>query len=300
MTNKALKYTVITLGVLGLLVVGGFLFLVDSLPSQSQLGTMLNKSSQSQSQNAQKPVQSKEADPTGVVDAIPPDNGDEEPYIPSTQGKTEASPETLEKIKMFMSEDPKDIRVCSHLNKAQTKKKEDVNIEGLFEDENREDPFYEALRVPLRAIFQDPSVVDLFTEVETLSAEKESSQNEASLLSKAAFYAKAAKTAANLYQQKAYFEQLGDRAEHLMVLSKLAALKPNLASDSRLYDYCLSVENSLKFNEEASVKEERTALLDLLNSVGVQPSELDFNPQSFMKFAIKLDNNQMNFTLKSE
>ncbi len=297
MTKKALKITVIILGFLGLLLIGSFFFAVNALPSQSELGAMLKKPA---AKPAVAPSVNQQVQDTGAQPPVEETEAELEPYIPSTQGKAETSPETMEKIKAFISEDPKDIRVCSNLMKAKAKKKEDVNIVNIFGDENREDPFFEAIRVPIKAIFQDPSVVELFSEVETLTTNQEATKETGSLLSKAAFYAKAAKTAAQLYQQKSYFEQLGDRAEHLSVLSKLAALKPEMANDSRVYDYCLSVENSLKFNEEASVKEERSALLQLLTELGVQPSELDFKPESFNKFAIKLDQNNLEFSLKGE
>lgn len=295
--NRILKISIIAIGILSLLFVGGLLFLVKELPSQSEIGSMLKKPL-GKSVLKTAPVQSQVNKDSNEL--APSEESEEDPYIPEAQGKSESSPEAFEKIKALMSEDQKDIRVCDNLTKAKIKKKEDVKIENIFEMENRDDPFYEAVRVPIRAIFQEPSVVELFSETETLMAEKANTGDSESILSKTAFYAKAARVAANLYQQKSYFEQLGDHAEHLMILSKLAALKPNLSSDSRVYDFCLAVENSLKFNEESSVKEERTALLELLSSVGVQPQELDFNPNSFNKFAIKLDKNQMQFTIKSE
>lgn len=281
MTKNALKITVIGFGIIGFLVVGVFFYLVTKLPSPSELRTLLTQPAPKV--RAEKEVQSPVAEsPT------------DEPYIPAAQGAAVTPPETMEKIKTLLNEDPKDIRVCDNLRNAQTKKKEEIKIENIFGDENREDPFYEALRIPMKAIFQDPSVVELISEVENMDRGPET------FLSKASFYGKAAKTAATLYQQKSYFEQLGDRAEHLMVISRLVALKPELASDSRIYDYCLAVENSLKFNEESSIKEERAALLDLLKTFGVEASALDFKPESFNKFAVKLSKNQFQFDLKSE
>lgn len=300
MKQKIVKYSVLAVGSLVVLFVAFFLVAVSQLPSKAQIGKILSRPlSVSEKIKELKEKTTQEAEGETIAADEAKEDATEEAYIPSVQPPAPPPSQTLEKIKLFMAEDPKDIRVCENLNQPFEIPKSEEETRRIFDSEDRNNPYIEALRTPIRAIFQDPNVAELISEIEPLSIEDLNSEEKETFLSKIGFYAKAAKAAAGLYQQKSYFEQMGDRASHLTALAKLASLKPNLSSDSRVQDYCLEVENALKFGEEVSVEEERKALLSLLDSIGVKPSEVGFDPTVYNKLLIKFDKNQLRFDLKN-
>jgi hypothetical protein len=212
-------------------------------------------------------------------------------------------------ITAMLDEDPRDIRVCDHLGNSKpdsvsrlSNKDNPYTVDELFGQE-RTDPLLEAYRVPLRAIFQEPSVADLLREVngyDTEGLDGKSESDRESFLGKVGFYARVARASANLVANKGTYEKLGDRANHLTVLAKLAIEQPKLRDDARVMDFCRKIQNDPNPPTSEALHAERTELLGLIADLGMKPKDVDFDPEDWTKFALKQTGNSLSISLSGK
>lgn len=232
-----------------------------------------------------------------------------ETLSPSGKLQAEEAPEETEKEKkkreeaqlMALIDEPRDdIRVCENLGKAPVLgKKELKNLEfaDLFSEKSRGDSLAEALRVPIKAVFQDTEFAGFmhdFLDVDTSGMEKAERD---SFLSKLGFYTRATMLVGHLVARKHDFETLGDRAMNLHALAKLAQKKPELAQDPAVLSACEALERSLGAGEETDAKTERQQIVALIKEQGLTPKDLDFDPDSYMNFQMQKTDKGLSFGL---
>lgn len=284
------KWLIVALlvGALGTLAV--LLLLVDSLPGPKELA---------QAVDAPPTKTPHETHDIGVADKTEVKTEDKaEP----TDSKSQENNKDV--ILAFMDEDPADIRVCDNLTQSkifeQSKDKKEMSFDDLFKDTSRTDPIAEALRIPIKAIFQDESVTSLLRDVMKVDTSKMNKKEKDSLLDKLGFYTRAATTAASLLSRKKHFEALGDRAIHMSLLSRIAILKPEKLESLNLQGICEDMERSIVNGEKTSVKQERKKILALIKDAGLTPADLKFDPEQFLNFDVKMTDNNVSFTLSGK
>lgn len=209
-----------------------------------------------------------------------------------------------ESILALLDEDPRDIRVCAQLGKSKIDPRaKDLRIDfsEAFGAE-RGDSVMEAYRVPIRAIFQEPSFAGLMREIDRYgdSIDGKPESDRESFLQKMGFYARVARTGATLLAEKGKFERLGDRANHLTVLAKMALLQPSLRDDSRLGDFCRRIQDDDPAPTAESVRAERRDLLALIADMGMKPEDLGFDPEDWTKFSVQSGRHQFSVSLSGK
>jgi hypothetical protein len=278
--------SVVAIGCLASL--GGTAYVIDQLPSPRKLSQALDQ------------VGAPQSTPTTV--ATTPSAAPTAAAAKGGAAPTTTSPETLKVALLNLTTaDKTDVRVCENLGHSRVVgpdgKLKDMNIDALISPEARTDSVAEAMRYPIITMFQDEDFASLIQDVATPEAHSKDKAERESFFEKVGFYARATKTVAKMYARKNEFEAMGDRANHLAVLAKLAIRKPELVGTTALMDVCENMQRTLGETDRADVKAERQQLLALLAEHGVKPSEVDFDPEAYMKFKAEFGGNQLSFTL---
>lgn len=276
-------------GAVGTLVV--LLVLVDSLPGPKEIAQVVD---------APPTPKPHETHDIGVASAT------ETAKVEDKTGPTDSKSQDNNKdtILAFMEEDAADIRVCDNLTQSkmfeQQKNNKEMSFDDLFKDTSRTDPIAEALRIPIKAIFQDEAVTSLLSDVMKVDTSKMNKAEKDSLLDKLGFYTRAATTAASLLSRKKHFEALGDRAIHMSLLARIAILKPEKYEALNLRGICEDMERSIVNGEKTSVKQERKKILALIQEAGLTPADLKFEPEQFLNFDVKMTDNNVSFSLSGK
>lgn len=286
------KWIWIALGSLMFCVIGAGLFAVSRLPSRSEIVSAVTQ--EKTSIDTEAPVPNSAGSPTvaKVENAIA--SSSEE------NAKKDKRKKELKRILTLMNEDPRDIRVCDHLGQSKVDpKKKHFEFDDILSDE-RNDSLTEAYRAPLKAIFQEPHVTELFQELFALDPELEgkSKAEKDGIFEKIGFYSRVAKVGLALRSQKEYFENLGDRAVHLGVLAKIALLKPEMKNSTALVDYCRVIENPENVTTRAALADERKKILDLILESGLKPADLDFDPKNWVRFSVETGKDGLKVSLQ--
>jgi hypothetical protein len=301
-TKKILKRIVIaTVCLIAILTIGFFGLVIRLLPGLNEIAQSLS-SEQNQTETAAKTQLAPKENKTKENTAL---EAEAASASESTNDKktvaSEESKKGFQKVLVMMEEDPKDLRVCQNLGTSaflESKNKGELKFDELME--NRDDPFIEATRFPLRAIFQDEQVASLLKEISEVEKKKLSEQEQKGWLEKVGFYSRLALTAGHLYQQKETFEALGNRATHLSLLTKIAMLKPELARDANIQKFCEELQSSLANRDPVDVHEERMEMLNLIRHAGLTPEQLDFDPDQYIKLNIKQTDNEFRIELNDK
>ncbi len=276
------------LGAVGTLVI--LLVLVDSLPGPKELAQAV----------AAPPTKTPhETHDIGVADKT---TAKTDSTTEPTDSKSQDNNKDI--VLAFMEEDPADIRVCDNLTQSkmfeQQKNNKEMSFDDLFKDTSRTDPIAEAMRIPIKTIFQDEAVTSLLGDVLKVDTSKMNTAQKDSLLDKLGFYTRAATTAASLLSRKKQFEALGDRAIHMSLLARIAILKPEKLESLNLKGLCEDMERSIVNGEKTSVKQERKKILALIQEAGLTPAELKFDPEQFLNFEVKFSQNSLMFNLSGK
>lgn len=293
--KRFLKITLVVGAVVLLVGLGGLGWLISKLPSRTEIAGAVKGASSTIA-----PVRA--PTPESQSSAADPSKGGADTAASAGTGNGEKKDMGLAAIHALMSEDPRDIRVCANLGRSRIdvrKKDASLPLDQALGPE-RDDSVTEAFRWPLRAMFQDPAVTDLFHEIESLdsSVRDQSKEERESFFQKVGFYSHVAGAAASLYSRREQFEAMGNRAQHLGVIARLALLKPELKDSARLTDFCRQVENVDAPLDHDSVVRERKAVLALLSENGVKPADIGFDPEDWIKFSVESDKAGFRFSLK--
>ncbi len=286
------------------------LFVISRLPSQGDLARKMAQPEADAPAAAATPVLAvnSPAPPNAALGAqatlpTPSPTVSLDPVVRKAQRAKE-----LRMITAILDEDPRDIRVCNQLGKSKTAEKvaknkavnESITADDLF-GPDRTDSLMEAYRMPMRAIFQEPVVSDLIHEVDGYGdLESKPEAERSGFLSKVGFYARVARAGVTLLANKRKYEELGDRANHLSVLAKMAIADPRLANDSRVMDFCRKIQDSDTPPTTESLHAEREELNALIASSGLKAKDLDFDPAEWTKLSLKQDHNQLTISLSGK
>ena len=167
----------------------------------------------------------------------------------------------------------------------------------------RTDAVAEAYRMPLKAVFQDPDLAPIFREIRDVQAETtgESANQKESFLDKLGFYQRVVAAGSNAMDRQEQYEELGDRANHLATLARLALLRPTFASDARVTDLCRRIESAGASRLSSDdIRSERADVIGLLRDFGVNPADVGFAPNQWTKFHLQADRNGIHFTMNNE
>ncbi len=299
----ALKILLGTVGVVLLLAVAGIAYFIHGLPSASEIAQNLK----GQAPDSKPPVEADHSKLSGSsTESTAPKAQDESEQLTAEEEAfmQEQKAEQMKNIERMIEEDSRDIRVCNLLGKESQlfqndEEEEDFDFGQAF-SEKREDPEAEAFRVPIRAILQDSELSSLLKRIQQVEEQKLSKEQKDSFLDKIGFYSEVATTAAHLYQKREQFEYLGNRAVHLGLIAKVAAAKPELATDPMVKDFCYRIQNSLADNKTVDVHQERQQVLDLIRYAGLTPEDLNFDPEDYIKFSVKSSHNSFEFSLSDK
>lgn len=291
------KPTKILLVVTSIIVVGFLVVssvIVNSLPGPTEIARTLKK---------KRPPHSG-ALPADSVTAKPGP-----PAAPTASALSEETPAAQESKRQedeillaFMDEDPADIRVCDQLGQGSIKGLKDLEnakFDQIFGDDARLDPLTEALRIPLRAVFQNEHVSALLRDVMTVRTNNLAPEEKSSFMAKIDFYGRAARMAADLYANKSAIEDLGDRALHLGLIARMAKLRPGL-TETVLRGHCEDLQKSIALNDKIDIKSERKQMVQLIKEAGFTPQELDFDPDEYLDFKLSMEKDKIAFGLQSK
>jgi hypothetical protein len=288
------KYMLVAVGIATVFILGALIYLVANvLPSPHEIvPAAFRKPSNTHTPNSQ----SKNSQPVAPVS---PRGNETKNVVAEPAAKAEdkgpgekvAKKNELENLKAMINEDPSDNRVCNNLGVSKYFHHKGAAarsklLEEAFAQESRDDSVVESFRIPMRTILQDEKVVDLFKEIEEIEAQGFSENEKKSFMDKIGFYSKLAYTAAHLYSRKDEFEDVGNRAIHLGVIAKIAALKPKFAEDPQIKSFCNDIQNSITERRPADIREERLEIMKALEHAGLKPADVDFDPQQFIKLRI--------------
>lgn len=284
---KFLKYSVIAFSLFLVVAVGFFCYSIYKLPDPVAIKEKLKN--EPQIQKPQTEIQKEIlAEAQAIEDSVAQKN-------PETGSQETQKSRSNMKFEDLIEEDYQDIRICENLgNSTQT----DFSLQTLtkaIESTDRDDPIVESIRFPMKHVFQSKPVKELFAEIKDIDANNLEGEERTSYLKKINFYTKAAKKVGEIYNQKAEYEEVSDRAYHLHVIAQIAQKKPELAHDKNLTDFCNQLETSVATKSKTSIDEERKELLKLIEYAGLTPEELDFNPTIRTKFNIDLNKNGLSF-----
>ena len=285
---KFLKYAGLAMGLFLITAVGFFFYSVYKLPDPVAIKQKL-KNEEPPVFEPQNEIQEEVAQEIETL----ADSISEDP-IEETETKERERQDLA--IRELINEEYEDIRICENLGKNSA---QEINFETLkkaIDSSDREDPVVEAVRVPLKYIFQSKPVKELFEEIEAVDEGKDLNGKErTSYLEKIGFYATAANKVREMYSQKAEYEEVGDRGYHLYVITQLVNKKPELAHDKNLMNFCNQLEGSVATKSKTDIDEERKELLKLIDYSGLQPKDLNFNPEIRTKFHVNLDKKGISF-----
>jgi len=234
--------------------------------------------------------------------------------VESSTATNNKNSDSLDTVMKFVEEDFKDIRVCQNLKNSQlqsdlknenknpkdSEDKSSIDLSKIFSDQERSNPTFEAYRTSLKYVFQDPDLKNLFYKIKELGQTPDNPEEKKSFLEKAGFYSQVTYTAAKMMFRKSDFELMNDRAIHMALLAQIVAKKPELANDSRILSFCEDLENATKSGESVDIKTERAEILKLIDYSGLTTKELDFDPNSYTKFAIKSSDQGFSFSMSDK
>lgn len=227
----------------------------------------------------------------------------ETPEQKSVREKKIADQKNEALLAKLLSEDPTDIRVCDNLGRKQLSK-EDILKERDFNEmmSDRDDPMNEAFRYPILQVFNDPNLRSFLSEVKDIKQKTDSQTQEEkeSWLEKAGFYSRLAYTAGRVYARKSEFEHMGNQAQHLSALARLAALKPEVAAGGQLQTLCRSIQGKARDGQTSDLISDRRELIEIFRSAGVDPKTVGFDPKKWIHFTTKFDKKNFSFNLSDD
>lgn len=290
--KKRYKIAVGLAAVAGLAFLCGTAYVVNKLPSPRALSKALDAVGAPATKTSDAATAAASA--TRLADATPASDSD-------SDSDSKTSPETLKLALLNLTTaDKTDVRVCENLGHSQVVgpdgKVKFLSMDAMLAPE-RQDSLAEAFRYPVITLFQDEDFASLIRDVAQPEANTKDKAERDSFFEKVGFYARATKTVAKMYARKDEFEAMGDRANHLAVIAKLALRKPELVGTTALMDMCEHMERAAGETNRAGVKADREQLLALLAEHGVKPSEIDFDPESYMKFKAGFSGGKLAFIL---
>lgn len=301
--KKVFKITaVILVSLFSLLIIVAFLSLVNFLPSPQKLAQAFKKEAQDTVPLKKSKLAANSASQTSSSHLNQENVTSASGTVEKNQGQVLSLSEQSDQLRAMLDEDPKDLSVCEHLGSSQALNEGKLNlgINDLFSEQSKKDSIVEPFRYAIKNVFQDESIAPLLREILDMSKMQLNENEKESFLTKVNFYSRAAYATANLYAKKSSFEDVSNRAQHLALVAQIAVMKPQLVNDANLYNFCKDLQTSIAEKKNVDIKEERKEILKLISYAGLTPKDLDFDPESFIKFQVKNNQKGISFSLSSK
>lgn len=303
--KSKIKIIIITLSVCAALFMGGVLYIISMLPGAKEINSMMTTANESTIKRTQKEktiAKTLEVNKESSEEA----NEIEEDEIvqPEIVKKKESTKDQVIVLKSIL-ENENYLSVCENLREESVvdpRKEDDQYLKGnaIFDDKYENDPIIGSTRYAIKRIIRDDSIAPLLNDIVESGIAEAGEKEKSSLLDKIGFYSKAAKAAVKLRAKKKSFEKLTDRAMHLQLIASISKLKPEFAYDSELLENCDIIQKSITDEEEVDVKEERKKVLALIKKAGLSPKDLNFKPDSYTEYQVKLSKNGLYLSTESD
>lgn len=154
-------------------------------------------------------------------------------------------------------------------------------------EENR-DPLSETAAPVFREIFRTPGMRQV---LETILQSEE--HRDPSLLKKAEFYYQIYKAGSELKENVEDINRVLQQSYNLHVLMKAVAKKPELAKDPRVISFCEDLQKDLNTSALIDADAAAQEMVGLLETHGVKPAELNYDPQYRSHIDLSLANTQI-------
>lgn len=230
----------------------------------------------------------------------PPKNNTKGSSIQSLQIKKEIK-EYDAKIQLVaeISLDEKgSLGVCSNLGSAPISmvgdKLKKLNGLDFYSKEAELDSVLRAIRIPNRAIHQNPEHVEYMKVFEMITRglspiERRRRLNEWGSKKRLMNINK------RMMENKKHFEMIADRANNLTVLAKIAILRPEFIYHKKLINLCDSIEKFIISKSSDNIQEERKAVLSILKEAHLTPEEVEFKPDHYNQLTLKYYATQVDY-----
>jgi len=133
-----------------------------------------------------------------------------------------------------------------------------------------------------------PKMAQFMSELEAASDKEDQG-----LVDKAQFYASAYSAFNELQQHKSDLESVSDRGYIFMGLNNLIAKKPELVNDARIQNFCQSTESAFNQSTVVDFEREKKDFISLLKDAGVEPSDIQFDPNYKTKLSFQMDGSSL-------
>ncbi|MGE3974280.1 MAG: hypothetical protein AB7F59_07145 [Bdellovibrionales bacterium] len=269
-------FGVVTLSVISLI------YLLTQLPSKTQIQQTVQAASQPDpSPKVAKATATSQSEVSAQADT----------YVTGKSGEKTALPEADKKeaeafFFRLTKEDPRDIQVCRNLFRAKDFEPlaaSETAVNDFLKSAESENPYLRSMRPAARYLLQKTKMKEMMEELE----KKEN--GEESLAQKSLFYYKAVQAVRDVQNNQKKIELMADRSMHLYVLSQLAHKNSEIAREDQVMQFCDSIEEKLSRDDLQDIEGEREDLVQLIESLGLTPQELNFDPKKRANLNIQLN-----------
>lgn len=287
--KKLLKVFATVAVILCLVFLAAFFWLIFLLPSASQIKSSFNTSkgvSQAQDHHT---IGHKTGDASSREAPLKSDNS------PQELGPSKSA-NSLEELEMLMDEGKPLSEACRTLrsmNVKQTVKMSSGEFGQRFQDsmlDKSSDPLMESFKPILKYTLQQPYMKDVVKAVmDTQPGEQDS------LMGKKDFYYTIYKAYGEMMSNQKGMESILDRNYLTMMFGRLLEIRPELATDPQVLEYCEAIESKLNEGGISNFVEEKKAFLDFLYEVQVDPKQIGFDSNYQTKLQIEFGKNGLHF-----
>ena len=184
-------------------------------------------------------------------------------------------------------------RTLTSMDRKQTEKLNPKEFGRRFQDsllDKSSDPLMESLKPVLKLTLTQPSMQELIAKVEAAQPEERTS-----LMSKMDFYSSAYSAYQEMIQNKPNMEHVLVQSYLTMMLGRVIEVRPDLAQNRHVLDYCEQIEKILNEGEATDFQEAKRAFMDFLSEVNVDPNSIGFDPHYKTRVQIKFDKSGLHF-----
>lgn len=164
-------------------------------------------------------------------------------------------------------------------------------MEGLFAPPGERDPVIMAVMTPLRFFLQKPKVRDLVKLVD----EQIQKGGADSVKAKVEFYSLAYDAATEMYENKKSAEELIDRSYYFYMMTKALQLRPELAQDERVFEYCQSIEKAINAAVPVDSEKEKSEFERFLEVSEIDRAKIGYDPEYKTELTFKNEDASLQF-----
>jgi hypothetical protein len=162
---------------------------------------------------------------------------------------------------------------------------------GTFGDE-RNDPRFESLVPVLKFTLTRPKMREIVERVRT--AKPQSMMEE--FRTKKDFYFLVADAFKEMNANRVAMQDILDQSYLTMMLGRAVEMKPTLANDSNVMDFCLAIESRLNREEHADFAAEKKIFEEFLTANAIDPKAIDYDPAYKTNLQIVFNENGLHFS----